>query len=75
MKKVIFDIAGMRCDACDVGIEIVLGKKKGVKRAKVSFDERMAIVEYDSAMLTALDIAKAMNDIVYVATARSQIKR
>ncbi len=31
MEKVILDIAGMRCGACAVGIELALGKKKGVK--------------------------------------------
>ncbi len=65
MKKVIFDIAGMRCEACAVGIELALTKKKGVKSAKVSLDERMAAVEYDS-----LDIAKAVKDLGYIATAR-----
>ena len=71
MKKVIFDIAGMRCGACAVGIELVLTKKKGVKSAKVSLNERMAVVEYDSAIVAASDIAKAVSDIGYIATARS----
>ena len=50
MEKVIFDIAGMRCGACAVGIELMLGKKKGIMSAKISLNERMATVEYDSAM-------------------------
>lgn len=70
MKKVIFDIAGMRCGACSAGIEIALGKKKGVKSAKVSLNERMAVVEYDPASLKVSDIAKTVNDIGYIATAR-----
>ena len=41
MEKVIFDVAGMRYEACAIGIELALGKKKGVKSAKVSLDERM----------------------------------
>lgn len=49
MEKVILDIAGMRCGACAVGIELVLVKKKGIKSAKVSLNERMAVVEYDPA--------------------------
>ncbi|MCZ7383522.1 MAG: heavy metal-associated domain-containing protein [Candidatus Methanoperedens sp.] len=70
MEKVILDIAGMRCGACSAGIELMLGKKKGVKSAKVSLDERMAVVEYDSAIVRALDIAKTVNDLGYIATAR-----
>ena len=49
MKKVTLDIAGMRCGACAVGIELMLAKKKGIKSAKVSLNERMAIVEYARA--------------------------
>ena len=28
MEKMIFDIAGMRCEACAIGIELALAKKK-----------------------------------------------
>ncbi len=31
MEKIILDIAGMRCGTCAVGIELALGKKRGVK--------------------------------------------
>ena len=71
MEKVILDIAGMRCGACAVGIELALEKKKGVKSAKVSLNERIAVVEYDPAMLTISYIAKVVNDLGYIATARS----
>jgi len=70
MKKVIFDIAGMRCGACAVGIELTLTKKKGIKSAKVSLNERMAVVEYDPAIVAASDIAKAVTNLGYIATAR-----
>lgn len=70
MEKVILDIAGMRCGACAVGIELMLGKKKGIKNAKVSLNERTAVVEYDPATATASDIAKAVNDFGYIATIR-----
>lgn len=70
MEKVIFDIAGMRCGACAVGIELMLAKKKGIKSAKVSLNERMAAVEYDPATLAASDIAKAISDLGYIATTR-----
>ncbi len=68
--KVVLDIAGMRCGACAIGIELALGKKKGVKNAKVSLNERTAVVEYDPALVAASDIAKAVNDLGYMATAR-----
>ena len=71
MKQVIFDMAGMRCGACAVGIELVLTKKKGVKSAKVSLNERMAVVEFDPAIVASSDIPKAVSDIGYIAAARN----
>ncbi|HEY9205089.1 MAG TPA: heavy metal-associated domain-containing protein [Candidatus Methanoperedens sp.] len=70
MEKVILDIAGMRCGACAIGIELALGKKKGIKSAKVSLNERMVAVEYDPAIVAPSDIAKAVNDLGYIATTR-----
>jgi len=70
MEKAIFDIAGMRCGACAIGIELTLAKKIGVKSAKVSLNERMAVVEYDPAIVAVSDIAKTVNDLGYIATAR-----
>jgi copper chaperone CopZ len=71
MQKIMLDIAGMRCGACAVGIELMLGKKKGIKSAKVSLNERMAVVEYDPVSVTASEIGKAVNDLGYIATVRS----
>ena len=71
MEKVILDIAGMRCGACAIGIELALGKKKGVRSVKVSLNERMAVVEYDPAIAGVSDIAKAVSDLGYIATTRS----
>ncbi|MFZ3169478.1 MAG: heavy metal-associated domain-containing protein [Candidatus Methanoperedens sp.] len=71
MEKLIIDIAGMRCGTCAVGIELMLAKKKGIKSAKVSLNERMAVVEYDPAIVGVSDIAKAVNDLGYIATTRS----
>ncbi len=70
MEKVIVDIAGMRCGACAVGIELALTKKKGIKSAKVSLNDRMAVVEYDPAIVAVSDIAKAVSDLGYIATFR-----
>ncbi len=71
MKKVTLDIAGMRCSACVVGIELIPAKKKGIKSAKVSLNERMAIVEYDPAIVAVSDISKVVTDLGYIATAKS----
>lgn len=65
MKKSIFDIAGMRCGTCAVGIELALTKKKGIENAKVSLNEKTATVEYNPEVLTTSDITKVVNDLGY----------
>jgi len=54
-----------------VGLELMLAKKKGIKSAKVSLNERMAVVEYDPAIVGLSDISKAVSDLGYIATATS----
>jgi len=71
MKKVTLDIAGMRCGACAIGIELMLARKKGIKSAKVSLNERTAVVEYDPEIVASSDISKVVSDLGYIATARS----
>jgi len=54
-----------------VGIELMLVRKKGIKSAKVSLNERTAVVEYDPAIVAVSDISKVVSDLGYIATARS----
>jgi copper chaperone CopZ len=71
MKIITFDIAGMRCGSCVVGIELMLVRKKGIKSAKVSLNERTAVLEYDPAIVAVSDISKVVSDLGYIATAKS----
>ncbi len=71
MKIITLDIAGMRCSSCVVGIELMLVRKKGIKSAKVSLNERTAVVEYDPAIVAVSDISKVVSDLGYIATARN----
>ncbi|MEO1032943.1 MAG: heavy metal-associated domain-containing protein [Bacteroidota bacterium] len=51
--KVEFGIEGMTCAmGCAKTIEKKMAKMDGVKSAKVDFDKRMAMVEYDEAKVT-----------------------
>ncbi|HEX7576067.1 MAG TPA: heavy metal-associated domain-containing protein [Candidatus Methanoperedens sp.] len=71
MKKVTLDITGMRCGACAIGIELMLARKKGIKSAKVSLNERTAVVDYDPEIIASSDISKVVSDLGYIATSRS----
>jgi len=66
----IFDIAGMRCGACAIGIELALAKKKGVKSVKVSLNERMAVLEYPGNS-GSIRHCKSCKNLGYIAAARN----
>ena len=68
MEKTTFYISGMRCGTCSTGIELALAKKNGIKSAKISLHEKIAIVEYDPATITTSDIIKIVNGLGYIAT-------
>lgn len=40
-------IQGMHCGSCAVSIEMLLANQPGVKSAKVKFDDKKAVVEFD----------------------------
>lgn len=40
-------IQGMHCGSCAVSIEMLLANQPGVKSAKVKFDGKKAVIEFD----------------------------
>ena len=59
--KVEFGIEGMTCAmGCAKTIEKKMAKMDGVKSAKVDFDKRLAMVEYDEAMVTPKSLEEAV---------------
>lgn len=59
--KVEFSIDGMTCAmGCAKTIEKKMAKMEGVKMAKVDFDKRLAMVEYDEAKVTPSSLEEAV---------------
>ena len=59
--KVEFNIEGMTCAmGCAKTIEKKMAKMEGVKSAKVDFDKRLAMVEYDEAKVTPKTLEEAV---------------
>lgn len=59
--KVEFGIDGMTCAVgCAKTIEKKMAKMDGVKSAKVDFDKRLAMVEYDEAKVTPQSLEEAV---------------
>lgn len=60
-KTATLDIQGMTCGACTASVRVVLKKLDGVSEAKVSFEEKRAVVAYDPAKITPQKMADAIN--------------
>lgn len=62
--KVEFGIDGMTCAmGCAKTIEKNMAKMDGVKSAKVDFDTRLAMVEYDEAKVTPQSLEEAVSKV------------
>lgn len=62
--KVEFGIDGMTCAmGCAKTIEKKMAKMEGVKSAKVDFDTRLAMVEYDEAKVTPKSLEEAVGKV------------
>ena len=52
----------MHCDVCSATLQKVLSRKTGVQSAEVSFAEKQASLEYDSALITANQLQLAVEE-------------
>ena len=65
--KVEFSIDGMTCAmGCAKTIEKKMAKMEGVKSAKVDFDKRLAMVEFDEAKVTPKSLEEAVTDVAEI---------
>jgi mercuric ion transport protein len=67
-RLVTINIAGMDCAACTTAIRIAIEKVDGVKAAKVGFEEKCAVVEYDPAKVTPQVLVDAVAKLGYPAS-------
>jgi len=62
--KAEFGIEGMTCEiGCARTIEKKIAKMEGVKFAKVDFDKKLAMVEYDEAKVTPKDLEETVTKV------------
>jgi copper chaperone CopZ len=60
METIKWSISGMHCDGCSARLQKVLSGKTGVQSAEVSFGEKQASLEYDSALISADQLQDAV---------------
>ena len=53
-------IEGMTCGGCATAVRVVLNKVDGVSDAKVSYEEKLAVVDYDPAKVTPQQLARTV---------------
>jgi periplasmic mercuric ion binding protein len=70
-KTVTLSVPGMTCAACPITVKTALSKVSGVEKARVSFENREAVVTFDDAKTTVEALTKATKGAGY----RSTVKR
>jgi len=68
IKKVGLSIAGMHCNSCASGIQMVLQSTDGVINASASYDTKKGEVEFDEEKTTLDNVLKAIEQLGYKAT-------
>ncbi|MBI1178334.1 heavy-metal-associated domain-containing protein [bacterium] len=67
-------IPGMDCAACAVGIQAVLRNQAGVRSARVSYDTKEAVVQYDATKLSPEKIIAVIDQTGFKAEPVSEMK-
>ncbi len=60
-----YSIGGMDCGGCAVSIEMLLKNQPGVKSAKVSFENKDAVIEFDDAAFNFGGVEKIIKAMGY----------
>lgn len=68
ISTVTLKVEGMTCASCSVGVRASLKKLEGVRDARVSVEERHAIVEYEAAKVTPQQMLETVSGLGYRAS-------
>ncbi|MCB0347669.1 MAG: heavy-metal-associated domain-containing protein [Bdellovibrionales bacterium] len=67
-EKACFEVQEMTCATCSLTIKAAVKKLKGISEVKVSFEEKNAMVDFDSQKINVTEIKKAIDGVGYKAT-------
>lgn len=62
MKEIKLNIEGMHCEGCSTRLQKVLNNQDGVEDAKVSLEEKEAIIKYDESQTNVDSLKEAVED-------------
>lgn len=75
MKSVAIPVEGMACDSCAERITKNLARIDGVLDAKVSFDDKRAVIQYDARKLEPKRLASAISGLGFKTGAPVEVTR
>ena len=69
-RRVTLDVKGMDCATCPLTVKVVLKKQPGVDDVKMDAEKHTAEVRFDPAKVSREQLAQAVTEAGYPATAR-----
>jgi Cu+-exporting ATPase len=67
-EQITYNVEGMTCASCAVGIQATLSRRQGVKEIRVLYDAKEAHVVFDPAIVTPEQLSKAFEKLGYPVT-------
>jgi Cu+-exporting ATPase len=68
VSSVTLNVEGMTCASCSVAVRTALKRLDGVRDARVSVEEKRAVVDYEPAKVTPQQMVDAVNRLGYRAS-------
>lgn len=70
IERVRIAVEGMSCSGCAAGIKSMLKRTEGVVSAEVSYENKEAVVEYDTERATREKIVEVITNLGYKASVK-----
>lgn len=64
-KVIIVHVSGMTCTGCENTIKAAVSKLKGVHEVKASFIDSVAVVRFDTTIVSKVDISNQISNSGY----------
>lgn len=62
-----FLISGMTCEGCAAGLKFELDDIKAIKKSKIDFDKKLAVIAYNTNLLSTAELLKTIKKLGYQA--------
>ena len=70
-EGIVYNVEGMTCNSCALGIQATLSRRKGVKQIEVLYDDKTARVAFDPTEISSEQLAEAFEELGYKVSPKS----